>query len=252
MIVKKIKTCCFELTSTHTMKLKNKQKTLSESVCENCWQSLVTDIFQRDTFLMEKLEKYLKYIFKFIAADVIDVMIIDAIHRVRTTLHTFACVTLELVNGYKMPVGLLSYAKMIARNMVINYLNAPKAKMIKKIVSYKSSKENETDFETWASKIKDVDQPLADEIVEREEKNKLIKNTIQQVKNEVTNRNKELKQKIIDLHVFDELKNREIFAVLTKEERIEMKDDALYNLIVNTAYQFRQSFKEKISLALEI
>jgi hypothetical protein len=242
------------------MKLKNKQKTLQESMCVNCWQSLVADIFQRDISLIEKLEKYLKYIFKFIETDVIEVIAADVIRRVQKTLDTFACVSFELVNGYKMPLGLLSYAKMIGRNMVINYLNTPKVKMMKKIVGHQitsTNKENEdtNDFEKWVNEIEDVDQPLADEIIEREEKNELIRATINQVKDELTNRNKELKQKIIDLYVSGKMKNRMIFAELSKENALGancIKGDALNHLIINTAFQFKQSFKEKISLLLEI
>lgn len=240
------------------MKLKNQQKTLQESMCANCWQSLVAGIFQRDISIIKKLEKHLKDIFKSIETDQIEVIVVDAIHRVYKTLHNFVCVSFELVNGYKIPLGLLSYAKMIGRNMAINYLNTPKAKMMKKIAihnaNHNKNHEDANDFEKWVDTIEDVDQPLADEIIEREEKNKLIKATIKEVKDELTNRNKELKQKIIDLYVSGGMKNRMILAELSKENTVAncLKSDALNNLIINTTFQFKQSFKEKISLLLEI
>jgi hypothetical protein len=240
------------------MKLKNKQNTLQESMCANCWQSLVAGIFQKDISIIEKLEKHLKNIFNFIESDVIDGIAADVILRVHKTLAKFTCVSFNLVNGYKMPLGLLSYAKMIGRNMVINYLNTSKAKMMKKIashpVNHHQHNEDTNDFEKWVDTIEDVDQPLADEIIEREERNELIKAAINQVKDELTNRNKELKQKIIDLYISGKMKNRMIFAELSKENTVAncLKSDALNNLIINTAFQFKQSFKEKISLLLEI
>jgi hypothetical protein len=258
MITSKKYTCCFRPPTTEEkqkydqkhlfLMLKAPKDKLRDSVCDKCWQSIISNICQKDT-VFTRLNNKLKYHFKYIPRDIINLIAVDTFQRVILKSATLHANPIEMVNGYMIPLGILAFFYKSAVRLTINYLKSPKAKMLSKF------REISETFDQHGELIRDYidEKQLSPErLVEISKSLHILRATIKQIQADLKPLHKPIKEKIIDLSALELLAPREILVTLKTEEKYSVlipvgKDDQqLLKLINNTISQFRKNIRAKL------
>jgi hypothetical protein len=255
MITRKQNTCCFKPTNdTNILEVKNPQETLRKSLCDTCWHSLIRDTFNKDIRMIADLSVSLKLTYRHMSKDIIDVIAADAYSNVYKKMDHFECTMVQIVGDHKIPTKLKAFAKTAAENLMKNYLKSPRFKMCKRTKQMKlkanadqpADAQGDIEFEDQ----EDTEQKLADELCFESERKEFFDKEVENIKSQLTKKNKALRQRIIDLNVKHYLKNSEIVLRLknTSQHLIpkDMMDKQLLSLVNNTLSQLRTELKERV------
>jgi hypothetical protein len=241
------KLCCFErsVSATELIFANNTthEKQELSKLCDVCFVELDKDIFERSSYLYDKIHKDLRSNYPSVEIEVIDHIVLNAIDNVRVALKGFECCAFTIENNLKMPNGFLQYTKKAATNLTINYLKSPSAK---KMTASLSVDQYEYIFDD--GKVAADENSVEDAMIIRQSK-KLLRSTIRKVKSCFKSK-AELRKMIINLSQTG-LANRHICSEIMLNYSyllpINYTETQLANLVLNTLFQFRNNIKEELT-----
>jgi hypothetical protein len=259
MITSKKYTCCFRKPTPEEKKkytqretflmLQEPKDTLRESVCDKCWQSIIYDICQKDT-IFTKINTKLKHHFKYIPKDMIDLITVDAFHKVIIKSHTLNPMPIEIINQNVIPIGIINFFYTTAIRLTINYLKSPRAKMLSQFRQI--SEEIDPNDDGFIKEYIDEKQLSPERLSEISQSFELVKKTIIEIQAELKPLHKPIKEKIIYLSALKLLAPREILETIKTKEKYSVlipskkNDKQLLGLINYTIRQFRKDIKAKL------